>query len=115
MNIIRFPMNVIPQVVSGLVNTRIALKRLVKFLNSEELSIDSTQHLPKLGEDGVAIKMKDAIFAWGDTKILKNISFECQAGSLLMVVGPVGSGNLISYFHGPNSNFFLLFKARALF
>lgn len=36
-NIIRFPMNILPQLVSGLVNARIAIKRISDFLVTDEI------------------------------------------------------------------------------
>ena len=36
-NILRFPLNILPMVVSGLVEARVSIKRLNKFLLNEEL------------------------------------------------------------------------------
>lgn len=43
-NIIRFPLIMLPDLVSNLIQTKVAVDRINKFLNSEELDMDSVQH-----------------------------------------------------------------------
>lgn len=43
-NIIRFPLVMLPDLVSNLVQTKVAIHRINKFLNSEELDADSIEH-----------------------------------------------------------------------
>lgn len=44
-NIIRFPLVLLPDLVSNLIQTRVSINRINKFLNSDELDADSIEHL----------------------------------------------------------------------
>lgn len=43
-NIIRFPLIMLPDLVSHFVEARVSVKRINKFLNSDELDTDSIEH-----------------------------------------------------------------------
>lgn len=43
-NIIRFPLVMLPDLVSNFVETKVSVNRINKFLNSEELDADSIEH-----------------------------------------------------------------------
>lgn len=43
-NIIRFPLVMLPDLVSNFVETKVSVQRINKFLNSEELDADSIEH-----------------------------------------------------------------------
>lgn len=43
-NIIRFPLVMLPDLVSNFVETKVSVNRINKFLNSEELDADSVEH-----------------------------------------------------------------------
>ncbi|XP_065580663.1 multidrug resistance-associated protein 1-like isoform X3 [Artemia franciscana] len=62
-----------------------------KFMNAEELNPDAVTHDPN---EQNPIVVKDGSFSWGvdEKPVLKNISFEVEEGSLVAVVGMVGSG-----------------------
>lgn len=46
-NIIRFPLVLLPDLVSNLIQTRVSINRINKFLNSDELDADSIEHFDK--------------------------------------------------------------------
>ncbi|XP_047509487.1 multidrug resistance-associated protein 1 isoform X2 [Pieris napi] len=90
-NILRFPLSMLPNVISNVVQTAVGIKRLNKFMNAEELDEESVEHDPK---DPNPLSMENCNFSWGDTPepILKNINLQVPKGHLVAVVGAVGSG-----------------------
>eukprot|EP01130_Rhizamoeba_saxonica_P012730 TRINITY_DN5400_c0_g1_i3.p1 TRINITY_DN5400_c0_g1~~TRINITY_DN5400_c0_g1_i3.p1 ORF type:complete len:1259 (-),score=257.85 TRINITY_DN5400_c0_g1_i3:635-4294(-) len=90
-NIIRFPINALPMVINGLIESKVSLDRLHLYLTSDELdpnSIDSS--LSTLSK--YSIDIKDASFSWDDTFELSNLSMKVKQGDLIAVIGSVGSG-----------------------
>jgi ABC-type oligopeptide transport system ATPase subunit len=43
-------------------------------------------------DGGIAVQIKDGVFAWDDEEVLRGINLEIQGGALAAVVGMVGSG-----------------------
>uniref|UniRef100_A0AAQ5Y7Y5 Multidrug resistance-associated protein 1 n=1 Tax=Amphiprion ocellaris TaxID=80972 RepID=A0AAQ5Y7Y5_AMPOC len=82
-NILRFPLNMLPMVISSMVQASVSLKRLRVFLSHEELQEDSVEH-----------KAVDGVFSWSRTEspTLKRLNVCIPEGSLVAVVGHVGSG-----------------------
>uniref|UniRef100_A0A672LTP6 ABC-type glutathione-S-conjugate transporter n=1 Tax=Sinocyclocheilus grahami TaxID=75366 RepID=A0A672LTP6_SINGR len=76
-NILRFPLAMLPQLISIMVQ----VLELIHMLSS----------LPELG---AAVSMTDGTYAWErDTEpVLKNVSLDIKPGRLVAVVGAVGSG-----------------------
>uniref|UniRef100_A0A7N6C098 Multidrug resistance-associated protein 1 n=1 Tax=Anabas testudineus TaxID=64144 RepID=A0A7N6C098_ANATE len=72
-NILRFPLNMLPMVISSMVQASVSLKRLRVFLSHEELQEDSVEHKVIAGCES-----------------LLNVCI--PEGSLVAVVGHVGSG-----------------------
>ncbi|XP_051630917.1 multidrug resistance-associated protein 1 isoform X4 [Manacus candei] len=102
-NILRFPLNMLPMVISNIVEASVSLKRLRVFLSHEELDPDSIIRGP-MPEDPVkaedkflaegCIVVKNATFSWSktDSPLLNSINFTVPEGSLVAVVGQVGCG-----------------------
>uniref|UniRef100_A0A8D1AN97 Multidrug resistance-associated protein 1 n=1 Tax=Sus scrofa TaxID=9823 RepID=A0A8D1AN97_PIG len=94
-NILRFPLNILPMVISSIVQASVSLKRLRIFLSHEELEPDSIQRLP-IKDVGTtnSITVKNATFSWArsDPPTLHGITFSIPEGSLVAVVGQVGCG-----------------------
>ncbi|XP_053413290.1 multidrug resistance-associated protein 1 isoform X3 [Nycticebus coucang] len=95
-NILRFPLNILPMVISSIVQASVSLKRLRIFLSHEELEPDSIERRPmKDGGGGSnSITMKNATFTWvrSDPPTLNGITFSIPEGALVAVVGQVGCG-----------------------
>ncbi|XP_072339968.1 ATP-binding cassette sub-family C member 3 isoform X2 [Scyliorhinus torazame] len=91
-NILRFPLNMLPQVISGVVQATVSLKRLQNFLSHDEL--DPTSIERQKTATGYAITMLNGTFSWGkkDPVVLNGISMMIPQGSLVAVVGHVGCG-----------------------
>ncbi|KAF5918368.1 hypothetical protein HPG69_011808 [Diceros bicornis minor] len=94
-NILRFPLNILPMVISSIVQASVSLKRLRIFLSHEELDPDSIERRPvKDGGSTNSITVKNATFTWarGAPPTLNGITFSVPEGSLVAVVGQVGCG-----------------------
>uniref|UniRef100_UPI00398EC1ED ATP-binding cassette sub-family C member 3-like isoform X4 n=1 Tax=Pristiophorus japonicus TaxID=55135 RepID=UPI00398EC1ED len=91
-NILRFPLNMLPQVISSVVQATVSLKRLQNFLSHDELDPTSVER-QKTGT-GHAITVLNGTFSWGKTDpvVLDGISLTVPRGSLVAVVGHVGCG-----------------------
>ncbi|XP_021267681.1 multidrug resistance-associated protein 1 isoform X4 [Numida meleagris] len=92
-NILRFPLNILPMVISNIVEASVSLKRLRVFLSHEELDPDSIIRFPITNAEG-SIVVKNATFSWSktDPPSLNSINFTVPEGSLIAVVGQVGCG-----------------------
>ncbi|XP_059009907.1 multidrug resistance-associated protein 1 [Mustela lutreola] len=94
-NILRFPLNILPMVISSIVQASVSLKRLRIFLSHEELEPDSIERRTiKDGGGANSITVKNATFTWArsDPPTLSGITFSIPEGSLVAVVGQVGCG-----------------------
>lgn len=99
-NLLSFPLAVIPQVISNVVEAQVSLERLHKFLHGSEIQADAVTHLPaaqKAGDEAVSIK--NGTFLWSkpkgdkDQKVsLSGIELHAKKGELDCIVGKVGSG-----------------------
>ncbi|XP_056263511.1 multidrug resistance-associated protein 1 isoform X3 [Pseudoliparis swirei] len=91
-NILRFPLNMLPMVISSMVQASVSLKRLRVFLSHEELQEDSVEH--EAVPASLSISMVDGVFSWSraESPTLKRLNVCIPEGSLVAVVGHVGSG-----------------------
>ncbi|KAK6487243.1 canalicular multispecific organic anion transporter 1 [Huso huso] len=90
-NILRFPLAMLPMLISSMVQAAVSVKRLEKFLGSTDLDDSAVHHDPSFN---TAVSFCDASFTWekNGEPVLKNISLDIKPGSLIAVVGAVGSG-----------------------
>ncbi|KAI1280794.1 Multidrug resistance-associated protein 1 [Halotydeus destructor] len=95
-NLLRFPLTMLPNMITFLVMAWVSIKRLNKFFNSSELENYVTKK-----EDTEAIKVDNGSFTWeaspessqDDLHVtLKDIDLHVPKGSFLAIVGNVGSG-----------------------
>ncbi|XP_038161331.1 canalicular multispecific organic anion transporter 2 isoform X2 [Cyprinodon tularosa] len=91
-NILRFPLNMLPQVISSLVQASVSLKRIQNFLSHDELDPSSVDR-KNTGSD-FAVSVVNGKFTWAkeDQPVLHNINVMVPQGSLVAVVGHVGCG-----------------------
>ncbi|XP_061568477.1 multidrug resistance-associated protein 1 [Cololabis saira] len=92
-NILRFPLNMLPMVISSMVQASVSMKRLRVFLSHEELQEDSVDHKAVAGSTH-SISIVDGVFSWSksESPTLKRLNVCFPEGSLVAVVGHVGSG-----------------------
>ncbi|XP_011615233.2 multidrug resistance-associated protein 1 [Takifugu rubripes] len=92
-NILRFPLNMLPMVISSIVQASVSLKRLRVFLSHDELQKDNVLRKPVVTSPH-SISINDGVFSWStkESLLLKKLNVCIPEGSLVAVVGPVGSG-----------------------
>ncbi|XP_065205465.1 multidrug resistance-associated protein 1-like [Planococcus citri] len=101
-NVLKLPFYSISPMVSNLVQSRVSIKRINKFLNSEDLNNwNSVTH----DDRSEALVIEHGTFSWvGNEPLptLRDINVKINQGALVAVVGPVGSGksSLLSAFLG---------------
>lgn len=100
-NILRTPMMMLPQMISNLIQVSVSVKRINKFLDNEELDPDIVGNK---AEEVYPLVIENGTFSWvnHEEPTLKNINLRVKEGSLVAVIGDVGSGksSLISSFLG---------------
>nr|XP_023677559.1 multidrug resistance-associated protein 1-like [Paramormyrops kingsleyae] len=95
-NILKTPLSQLPSAISTTMQAVVSLRRLGKFLCQEELKSDVVEKVPcspaDSGGDGVTVE--NGTFSWSKEgpPCLKRISARIPGGSLVAVVGHVGSG-----------------------
>eukprot|EP00026_Physarum_polycephalum_P000366 Phypoly_transcript_00366.p1 GENE.Phypoly_transcript_00366~~Phypoly_transcript_00366.p1 ORF type:complete len:840 (+),score=118.23 Phypoly_transcript_00366:911-3430(+) len=95
-NTLRVPLGFLPMVIGGVVEAKVSINRIQKFLEAEDVDLTAVQGITKEEEDhDVAVSVQDGTFKWGEeahTVALSDINFTVKRGELLAVVGAVGSG-----------------------
>ncbi|KAK6481811.1 multidrug resistance-associated protein 1-like isoform X3 [Huso huso] len=91
-NILKTPLSLLPFSMSTTMQALVSLKRLGKFLCQEELKSDSVDRKPL--HPGSSVLVENGTFSWSrdGAPCLKRISVSVARGSLVAVVGHVGSG-----------------------
>ncbi|KAM1213164.1 hypothetical protein PS2_004614 [Malus domestica] len=90
--VLRFPLNMLPSLLSQVVNANVSLQRLEElFLTEERILVPNLPLEPGLP----AISIKDGYFSWdskAENPTLSNINLDIPVGSLVAVVGGTGEG-----------------------
>ncbi|XP_042906948.1 multidrug resistance-associated protein 1 isoform X2 [Parasteatoda tepidariorum] len=96
-NILRFPLTMLPHLITNMVMVSVSVKRINKFLNCEEL----TKYVTYDSNQRNAVQIQSGEFSWDisnpddaskNKSILLDINMNVQKKSLVAVVGQVGSG-----------------------
>uniref|UniRef100_A0A0X3Q2S8 ABC-type glutathione-S-conjugate transporter n=2 Tax=Schistocephalus solidus TaxID=70667 RepID=A0A0X3Q2S8_SCHSO len=94
-NLLRVPLTNLPYIISLVVMAYVSIRRLGLFFMAEELNEDSvTRFGGSANLSGTALEFYDASFSWerNGPLVLKKLSFTIPRGSLVAVIGSVGSG-----------------------
>ncbi|KAG8129111.1 putative ATP-binding cassette sub-family C protein, partial [Naja naja] len=91
-NLLRFPLNMLPQVISNIVQTNVSLQRIQHFLSHDELDPNCVE--TKSIAPGYSVTIKQGTFSWAKDldPALKDINWLVPTGSLVAIVGQVGCG-----------------------
>ncbi|KAM5274228.1 ATP-binding cassette sub-family C member 3 [Ctenodactylus gundi] len=91
-NILKIPLNLLPQLISGLTQTSVSLKRIQNFLNQDEIDTQCVER--KAISPGCAITIHNGTFTWAQDlpPTLHSIDINVRKGALVAIVGPVGCG-----------------------
>ncbi|XP_058199762.1 ABC transporter C family member 2-like [Rhododendron vialii] len=90
--VLRFPLFMLPNIITQVVNANVSLKRLEELLLSEERMLLPN---PPLKQGLPAISIKDGFFSWdskAEKPTLSNINLDIPMGSLVAIVGSTGEG-----------------------
>ncbi|XP_062269512.1 multidrug resistance-associated protein 1-like [Platichthys flesus] len=92
-NILKSPLSQLPFAMNTTMQAIISLRRLTDFLCLEELRPDDVERLHH-SSDGDAVVIEGGFFSWSpeDSPCLQRIDLKVKTGSLVAVVGHVGSG-----------------------
>ncbi|XP_076457656.1 multidrug resistance-associated protein 1-like [Babylonia areolata] len=91
-NILRFPINLLPMIISFLAQAQVSLSRIGKFLSNEDLD-ESNVHFDR--NAGSAVSISSGTFTWDQElpiPTIRNINVDIPRGQLVAVVGQVGAG-----------------------
>ncbi|XP_040856624.1 ATP-binding cassette sub-family C member 3 isoform X2 [Ochotona curzoniae] len=91
-NILKVPLNMLPQLISNLTQTSVSLKRIQNFLIQDELDPQCVER--KTISPGCAITIQNGTFTWAQDlpPVLHSLNIQIPKGALVAVVGPVGCG-----------------------
>ncbi|XP_004685060.1 PREDICTED: canalicular multispecific organic anion transporter 2 [Condylura cristata] len=91
-NILKVPLNMLPQFISSLTQTSVSLKRIQHFLSQAQLDPRSVER--KAISPGYAITIHNGTFTWAQDlpPTLHSLDIQVPTGALVAVVGPVGCG-----------------------
>ncbi|KAM0176295.1 hypothetical protein ACHAPF_004945 [Botrytis cinerea] len=96
LNLLTFPLAILPMVITSIIEASVAVKRLTSFFTAEELQPDAVILKGPIEEDGEeSLTIRDATFTWdrnSDRNVLQDIHFSAHKGELTCIVGRVGAG-----------------------
>ena len=89
-SMLRFPLNVLPMVIQGLVQMNVSMKRIKDFLLRDEINFESITHQ---NTNDLALQIENSDFGWNkEDKILNGINMKVEKGKLVAILGKVGCG-----------------------
>ncbi|XP_040848249.1 ATP-binding cassette sub-family C member 2 [Ochotona curzoniae] len=90
-NILRFPMGMLPNVISAMLQASVSVERIEKYLSGDDLDTSAIQRDSNFDK---AVQFSDASFTWDRDlePTIKNVNLDIMPGKLVAVVGTVGSG-----------------------
>ncbi|KAG8523588.1 Canalicular multispecific organic anion transporter 1, partial [Galemys pyrenaicus] len=90
-NILRFPLSMLPMVISSLLQASVSADRLEKYLGGEELDTSAIRHDSHFDK---ALQFSEASFSWDTDSeaTIRDVNLDVMPGQLVAVMGTVGSG-----------------------
>lgn len=90
-NILRFPMSMLPNVISAMLQASVSVDRLEKYLGGDDLDTSAIRRDPNFDK---AVQFSEASFTWDRNlePTIRNVNLDIMPGQLVAVVGTVGSG-----------------------
>ncbi|XP_047410098.1 ATP-binding cassette sub-family C member 2 [Sciurus carolinensis] len=90
-NILRFPLSMLPMMISSVLQASVSVERLEKYLGGDDLDTSAIRHDHNFDK---AVQFSEASFTWdpdAETTI-QDVNLDIMEGQLVAVVGTVGSG-----------------------
>uniref|UniRef100_H0WIX5 ATP binding cassette subfamily C member 2 n=1 Tax=Otolemur garnettii TaxID=30611 RepID=H0WIX5_OTOGA len=104
-NILRFPLSMLPMVISSMLQASVSIDRLEKYLGGDDLDTSAIRHDSNFDK---AVQFSEASFTWEHDleTTVRDVNLDIMPGQLVAVVGTVGSGksSLISAMLGEMEN-----------
>jgi ABC-type multidrug transport system fused ATPase/permease subunit len=88
-NLLRFPVMMFPTQLLNIINGKVALDRIQRFMDSEEVQ-QATERQP--GDPTISIDRASFYWGPGQDLLLRDINLTIGQGKLVVVIGEVGSG-----------------------
>nr|CAC48162.1 multidrug resistance protein 2 [Canis lupus familiaris] len=90
-NILRFPLSMLPMVISSLLQASVSRERLEKYLGGDDLD---TSAIRRDSSSDKAVQFSEASFTWDrdSEATIRDVNLEIMPGLMVAVVGTVGSG-----------------------
>ncbi|KAM9618308.1 ATP-binding cassette sub-family C member 2 isoform 1-T1 [Trichechus inunguis] len=90
-NILRFPLSMLPMVVSSVLQASVSVERLEKYLAGDDLD---TSAIRRVSNSDKAVQLSEASFTWDHDleTTIRDVTLDIMPGQLVAVVGTVGSG-----------------------
>ncbi|KAG0587214.1 hypothetical protein KC19_2G148800 [Ceratodon purpureus] len=95
LRIIQEPIRLIPDMVATVIQVRISLARIAKFLQENELEPDAVVRNNLMKTSDYAVELEQATLSWdpdSGAPTLKNLSVKIKRGQRVAVCGAVGCG-----------------------
>ncbi|PIA49181.1 hypothetical protein AQUCO_01300205v1, partial [Aquilegia coerulea] len=95
LGLVQNPIMLVPDVLGAVIQAKVALVRIVRFLEASELLNETVREKCEVKELKHSILIKSADFSWDETQskpTLRNINIEVKPGEKVAVCGEVGSG-----------------------
>lgn len=104
-NILRFPLTMLPMVITSMLQASVSVDRIEKYLGGDDLD---TSAIRRVNNFDKAVQFSEASFTWDRDMeaTIRDVSLDIKPGHLVAVVGTVGSGksSLISAMLGEMEN-----------
>ncbi|XP_038183156.1 ATP-binding cassette sub-family C member 2 [Arvicola amphibius] len=104
-NVLRFPLAMLPMVISSMLQASVSIERLEKYLGGEDLDTSAIHHVSNFDK---AVQFSEASFTWDRDldPTIRDVNLDIKPGQLVAVVGTVGSGksSLVSAMLGEMEN-----------
>jgi ATP-binding cassette subfamily C (CFTR/MRP) protein 1 len=95
-NLLTFPLSILPMVITSIIESSVAVQRLIVYFTAEELQTNAVSFQDSVGHIGdESVRVRDASFTWNrhdGATVLENINLSARKGELSCIVGRVGSG-----------------------
>ncbi|KAM6182924.1 ATP-binding cassette sub-family C member 2 [Erethizon dorsatum] len=90
-NILRFPLAMLPMVISAMLQASVSIERLEKYLGGDNLDTSAIWHVCNFDK---AVQFSEASFTWDQDleAAIQDVNLDIMPGQLVAVVGAVGSG-----------------------
>ncbi|CAO2585581.1 ATP-binding cassette sub-family C member 2, partial [Lemmus lemmus] len=90
-NVLRFPLAMLPMVISSMLQASVSVERLEKYLGGEDLDTSAIRHVSNSDK---AVQFSEASFTWDRDldPTIRDVNLDIKPGQLVAVVGTVGSG-----------------------